>query len=69
MAMAELELPKTNGLRKLAVLKNGGFVRAEEQDRGIPYLKSSLDSRRVKIYDPGKIINGSENVVFIKPQK
>lgn len=69
MAMAELKLLRTGDMRRLATLKSNGFLQTAELDRGIPYLKSSLDSRPIKIYDPNKIINNGENVIFIKPQK
>lgn len=69
MAMAELTLSRADGIKRLATLKSNGLLQTAESDRGIPYLKSSLDSRPIKIYDPNKIINNGENVIFIKPQK
>ena len=68
MAISQAETLRGDGFRRLATI--GGSTSAEiKADRGIPYLRTSMDSRPVKIHDPRGLVTPGENVIFVKPSR
>ncbi len=68
MAISQSEILRGEGFRRLATI--GGSAPAETKaDRGIPYLRSSMDGRPVKIHDPRGLVVPGENVIFVKPSR
>ena len=68
MAISQSETLRGEGFRRLATI-GGSTPTDAKADRGIPYLRSSIDSRPVKIHDPKGLVAPGENVIFIKPSK
>lgn len=68
MAVAACELPRADGLRRLAVLRNGRPVPERRPDGVVVFLKTEAGRRPVKVHDPDHRINlDNPNVVFKAP--